>query len=117
LWLSRDRGWTTPRFLTFKQAIEAGGSVRKGEHGTKVYFVKQLRMKDGDEADTRLVPMLREYTVFNVDQCDGLPDSIRSTSSPCVQANTSARFPSAQRYSAVARGMCRLQLVRWIIYD
>ena len=117
LWPSRDRGWTTPRFLTFKQAIEAGGNVRKGEHGTKVYFVKQLRVKDGDEADTRLVPMLREYTVFNVDQCDSLPDSIRSTSSPCVQANTSARFPSAQRYSAVARGMCRLQLVRWIIYD
>ena len=35
-------------------------------------------MKDGDEADTRLVPMLREYTVFNVDQCDGLADSIRA---------------------------------------
>jgi antirestriction protein ArdC len=31
LWLARDRGWTTPRFLTFKQAIEAGGNVRKGE--------------------------------------------------------------------------------------
>src|SRR5437879_12615583 len=41
LWLARGRGWATPRFLTFKQAIEAGGHVRKGEHGTKVYFVKQ----------------------------------------------------------------------------
>jgi antirestriction protein ArdC len=40
LWLARDRGWATPRFLTFKQAIEAGGNVRKGEHGTRVYFVK-----------------------------------------------------------------------------
>ena len=38
LWLARNRGWPTPRFLTFKQAIEAGGNVRKGEHGTKVYF-------------------------------------------------------------------------------
>jgi antirestriction protein ArdC len=80
LWLARDRGWATPRFLTFKQAIEAGGNVRKGEHGTKVYFVKQLLVKDGDDAETetRLVPMMREYTVFNVDQCDGLPDSIRA---------------------------------------
>jgi antirestriction protein ArdC len=79
LWLARNRGWATPRFLTFKQAIEAGGNVRKGEHGTKVYFVKQLQIKDGegDEADTRLVPMLREYTVFNVDQCENLPDSIK----------------------------------------
>src|SRR5256885_2721713 len=80
LWLARNRGWATPRFLTFKQAQEAGGHVRKGEHGTKVYFVKQLQVKDGDgeEIETRLVPMLREYTVFNVDQCDGLPDSIRA---------------------------------------
>ena len=44
LWLTRGQGWPTPRFLTFKQAQEAGGSVRKGERGTKVYFVKQLRV-------------------------------------------------------------------------
>jgi antirestriction protein ArdC len=78
LWLARNRGWATPRFLTFRQAIEARGNVRKGEHGTKVYFVKQLQIKDGDgeETDTRLIPMMREYTVFNVAQCENLPDSI-----------------------------------------
>jgi antirestriction protein ArdC len=78
LWLTRGNGWPTPRFLTFKQAQEAGGSVRKGELGTKVYFVKQLRVtesKEGEEEE-RLVPMMREYTVFNVAQCDGLPASI-----------------------------------------
>jgi antirestriction protein ArdC len=37
LWFARDRGWATPRFLTYNQATEAGGVVRKGEHGTKVY--------------------------------------------------------------------------------
>jgi antirestriction protein ArdC len=80
LWLARDRGWATPRFLTYKQASELGGHVRKGEHGTKVYFVKQLQVKDreSEEAETRLVPMLREYTVFNVDQCENLPDSVRA---------------------------------------
>jgi antirestriction protein ArdC len=80
LWLARNRGWSPPRFLTFKQATEAGGHVRKGEHGTKVYFVKQLQVKDGEgeEADSRLVPMMREYTVFNVDQCNGLPEGIRA---------------------------------------
>jgi antirestriction protein ArdC len=78
LWLARNRGWSTPRFLTFKQAMEAGGHVRKGEHGTKVHFVKQLQVKgnEGDEADPRLIPMLREYTVFNVEQCENLPESI-----------------------------------------
>jgi antirestriction protein ArdC len=80
LWFARDRGWATPRFLTHKQATEAGGVVRKGEHGTKVYFVKQLQIKDGDgeETETRLIPTLREYTVFNVDQCDNLPDSVKA---------------------------------------
>jgi antirestriction protein ArdC len=80
LWLARNRRWTKPRFLTFKQATETGGNVRKGEHGTKVYFVKQLQIKDddGEETDTRLVSMLREYTVFNVEQCENLPDSVKA---------------------------------------
>ena len=77
LWLARGKGWPTPRFLTFKQAAEAGGSVRKGEHGTRVYFVKQLRIAgEGEEDAERLVPMMREYTVFNVAQCEGLPAAI-----------------------------------------
>ena len=78
LWFTHGRGWPTPRFVTFKQAQEAGGSVRKGEHGTKVYFVKQLRITEGEgEAEAEhLVPMMREYTVFNVAQCEGLPASI-----------------------------------------
>lgn len=76
LWLARSRGWSTPRFVTFKQALEAGGNVRKGEHGTRVYFVKQLRVSEGEEGEERLIPMMREYTVFNVEQCEALPDSI-----------------------------------------
>src|ERR1051325_513429 len=45
LWLARNRGWATPRFLTFKQTVEAGGHVRQGEDGTKGYFVKKLNVK------------------------------------------------------------------------
>ena len=76
LWLTRSKGWATPRFLTFKQALELGGHVRKGEHGSKVYFVKDLKFAEqtAEGEDTvRAVRMLREYTVFNIDQCDGLP--------------------------------------------
>lgn len=48
-------GWADPRFLTFNQAKEAGGTVRKGEHGTSVICVgaakdKQLETREeGDE--------------------------------------------------------------------
>jgi antirestriction protein ArdC len=78
LWMAANAGYRTPRYLTFKQALELGGNVRKGEHGTKVCFVKQLKLADrnGEEGETRIVPMMREYTVFNVDQCEGLPERV-----------------------------------------
>jgi antirestriction protein ArdC len=77
LWIAQAAGYRVPRYLTFKQALDVGGHVRKGERGTRVYFVKrlQVREKDADDA-TRIVPMLREYTVFNVDQCENLPERI-----------------------------------------
>jgi antirestriction protein ArdC len=79
LWMTANAGYRTPRYLTFKQALELGGNVRKGERGTRVYFVKQLQVRDKktDDVDaTRIAPMLREYTVFNLDQCEGLPDRV-----------------------------------------
>jgi antirestriction protein ArdC len=79
LWMAQAAGYRSPRFLTFKQALELGGNVRKGERGTKVYFVKQLHVRDESAADgfgMRIVPMMREYTVFNIDQCEKLPDRV-----------------------------------------
>ena len=77
-WLSAEKGYARPRYLTFKQALAVGGNVRKGEHGTKIYFFKQLHVADKNDADKqKTIPMLREYTVFNVDQCDNLPDKVR----------------------------------------
>src|SRR5260370_39480585 len=81
LWMAQAAGYRTPRFLTFKQALELGGNVRKGAHGTKGYFVKQLQVRDNnadDETATRLVPMLRESTGFNVAQGEDMPDSVKT---------------------------------------
>jgi antirestriction protein ArdC len=44
----RRPGYPTPRFLTFKKALESGGNVRKSPHGTKVHFVKQLQVHDNE---------------------------------------------------------------------
>src|ERR1700694_6225103 len=62
LWMSQAAGYQTPRYLTFKQALELGDHVRKGEHGVRVYFVKQLAVRDkegeedGEETGTRVIP-------------------------------------------------------------
>jgi antirestriction protein ArdC len=100
LWMAQTAGYRTPRYLTFKQALELGGHVRKGERGTKVFFVKQLQVRDegaDDCSGARLVPMMRAYTVFNVDQCEKLPDSI-ITGKPMRVRNPDARDDLADQF-------------------
>lgn len=72
-------GYSDPRWLSFKQAQELGGNVRKGEHGTMVVFWKvgqvQAESTDADgnvELKTRKTFLLRYFTVFNIDQCENL---------------------------------------------
>jgi antirestriction protein ArdC len=80
--------------------LELGGNVRKGERGTKVVFVKQLQVRDQNtdsNSPTRLIPMMREYTVFNVDQCENLPDSI-NTGKPMRVRNPDTRDEVADAF-------------------
>lgn len=58
------------RFLTFKQALEAGGNVRKGEKGCPVIYWNWVERNKGGVVDK--IPFLKHFTVFSVDQCDGL---------------------------------------------
>jgi antirestriction protein ArdC len=76
LWTTRHKGWPQPRFLTFRQALGTRGHVRKGEHGQHVVFVKDLRVREAEEDDPHIIRMLRTYTVFNIAQCDELPDRL-----------------------------------------
>jgi antirestriction protein ArdC len=68
-------GFSDPRWTTFKAARKDGGHVRKGERGTPVVFWKTLERdseNDAGETETKTYWMLRYYTVFNVEQIDGL---------------------------------------------
>ena len=78
LWAAHRHDWQ-PRFLTFKQALEAGGHVRKGEHGFHVVFVKDWirhSAAEGEEETEHHTRFLKHYTVFNIAQCDELPDRL-----------------------------------------
>jgi len=64
--------YESPLWLTFRQALQLGGSVRKGEKACQVVFWKQLKIEDKASGEQQKIPLLRYYHVFNVTQCDGL---------------------------------------------
>jgi len=66
--------YSSPYWLSYKQAKDLGGHVKKGEKSTIVVFWKRVNVKDRENEDSeKTVPMLRYYRVFNSDQCE-LPD-------------------------------------------
>lgn len=71
------RGFRSPIWMTFKQALELGAHVRKGESGSLVVYASRFTKTEtdahGDEIE-KDIPFLKAYTVFCVDQIDGLPD-------------------------------------------
>ncbi|MCK1452420.1 DUF1738 domain-containing protein [Bradyrhizobium sp. 35] len=83
-----EHGFTGQSWLTFRQALSLGGHVRKGERGTTVVYAdsfvpaceKRRAHETGEEAQA--IPFLKRFTVFNSDQCDGLPPEIATTAPP-----------------------------------
>ncbi|MGH2984020.1 MAG: ArdC family protein [Solirubrobacterales bacterium] len=66
------RGYDSPLWLTYRGAERAGGNVRRGERGTLVVLWKRLLVKDEETDEKKLVWWIRPYTVFNLDQVDGV---------------------------------------------
>ena len=66
-------GYASPYFLSMKQVNAMGGKVRKGETSCPVVFWRFVDAKE-DAPDQKGYAMLRYYRVFNVAQCEGLPE-------------------------------------------
>ena len=78
LWIAAEKAaYHLPTWLTFKQALELGGCVRKGEKGTGIVYAgarEVEREAPSGESETDCIPFLKCYTVFNCEQIDGLPE-------------------------------------------
>lgn len=76
LWMQRQlHSYVSNGWLTKNQINAAGGSIRKGEKATWVIFWKPMKIDDKDRpGKTKKVLLQRVYMVWNVDQCDGLPE-------------------------------------------
>jgi antirestriction protein ArdC len=70
-------GYSAPLWLTYKQAADFGGQVRKGEKGSLVVFANTITRTEQDETTgedvEHSIPYMKGYTVFNAEQVDGLP--------------------------------------------
>lgn len=78
LWASAElAGFHCPFWMTFQQAKQLGGHVRKGEKGSPVVYASTFKRTEeteaGDEVEAE-IPFLKEYTVFNACQVEGLPE-------------------------------------------
>jgi antirestriction protein ArdC len=95
-------GYSSPFWLTFKQARECGGNVRKGEHGELVVYANRISRsstnEEGDEIEIS-IPFLKGYTVFNAEQCENLPPHLTAkTETPALPFLQ--RIESADRFFA-----------------
>jgi antirestriction protein ArdC len=61
----------SPHWLTFKQAKDLGGSIRKGESGLPIVYFQFLEKVD-DNGNDYVIPLVKKSTVFNIEQCDGI---------------------------------------------
>jgi len=98
VFLLAGMSYESPYWLTFRQAFELGGTVRKGEKSCSIRFWKQKKIEDAETGEERKVPLLRLYHVFNVAQCDGIKNAPASgeTTEPVTvtkPAETVAKMP------------------------
>ena len=89
LWMSASaQNFAAPIWMTFRQALELDAHVRKGEKGSLVVYANASRAPSTDEKSgedvEREIPYMKGYTVFNVEQIDGLPEIYYAKAAPTL---------------------------------
>jgi antirestriction protein ArdC len=101
LWADAEtKGFSCPIWMTYKQAQELGGQVRKGETGSLVVYADRMTRTETNEQGSlfeREIPFLKGYTVFNCEQVDSLPE--RFYPQPSVPLPVSERIAAAESFA------------------
>ncbi len=96
-------GYAAPLWMTYRQAQELKAQVRKGERGALVVYADRITKSETDdkgEAVEREIPFMKGYTVFNVEQIDGLPAQYYAQ--PVDPLPVSERIAQAERFLAAS---------------
>ncbi len=102
LWMeAAENGYSSPFWMTYRQAQELGGQVRMGETSTLVVYAgaieKTEEAENGEEIEQR-IPFLKGYPVFNCDQIDDLPSQF--SPAPIEPRSPMERFAHADAFFA-----------------
>jgi antirestriction protein ArdC len=76
----QEKGFQSNTWLTYKQAAALGGNVLKGSKGSQVIYFQMILNKSKENLalppnEQRMIPMLKSYTVFNLEQCENITSS------------------------------------------
>lgn len=98
---AQAKGFVSPSWMTYKQAQAVGGQVRKGEAGSLVVYADRYTTTEtnshGEEAE-REIAFMKGYTVFNVEQIEGLPAQYLAP--PCPAFEPLALHQAAEAFFA-----------------
>lgn len=109
LWIdAAEKGFTSHRWLTFKQALDVGGNVRKGEKSTLVTLFKPFEKKETDEQGKPLFDekgnavvsrrnFMTSFHLFNVEQCENLPEKLLMPESVVGEAEATPEQDDIER--------------------
>jgi antirestriction protein ArdC len=103
------KGYAAPQWITFKQALELNAHVRKGEQGSLVVYASKITRTETDdgtgEESERDIHFMKGYTVFNVEQIEGLPEHYYPK--PAPRSGTVQRIERAETFFAATRAVIR----------
>lgn len=100
-----EKSYSAPIWMTYRQAAELGAQVRKGEHGSLVVYADRYTKTETDERgqeSEREIPFMKGYTVFNVEQIDGLPAHFYAKAEPPKLVE---RIPHAETFFTATRAI------------
>ena len=102
LWIeAQASGFVSPSWMTYKQAQALGAQVRKGEHGATVVYYgdssKTVRDETSGEDREQGFRFLKTYTVFNVEQIEGLSEQFHIVPEPLPEVE---RIAAAETFFA-----------------
>jgi antirestriction protein ArdC len=94
-----SRGFAANIWMTFRQAAELGGHVRKGETASSVVYASKFIKTETDDQGAEIergIPFLKSYSVFNTEQIDDLPEQYYVAAEPVL--DPVARLPAADAF-------------------